>query len=328
MQVNDDQVALLRQEISEIRDLCITNSKTLTYLAESIGSAATRTLLSVWQQRVIEACGFAFEKVLLGGSYGAVEIRSQSGESLVLKVFPIESENKVRRGVEVARQIRSQGVPVPQGLSAGTVAGVTFTLQQKCPGLPPRNLSFVQAQQIVENLEKQKEIYDASNGFGQRLIQALVEGDIDIWCDHLPIISFGGRPTKLLRELQSIGPQLSSDLFRSLDGVHWDASHRNALFESDQLTAVIDWEAAIQGDYRFDLENLYFWARVHRGNEVDEEACEYLDSCVLSKVDSDARVGLCALVCLHHLYFMTTNRPDLVDSYIDNVERYLAPAWR
>ncbi len=318
------EVGQLKDEIAQLKELVSTNSMLIAKLVGDISSAANRALTSSYQQLVIDSCEYALVGVLSqSGATGVIEVESNSGSRLALKVFPLEAEEKVRRGVEVGNLARKHGVPVPGGMSVGKVGPVVYSLQDIVLGTTSSCVSLEEMKQLLGTIERSRDIYLGPANFTESLIEALSEGNSDIWCDHRDIVLFGGRPKKLLDRLSGVANLLGGVSFRETDGVHWDASHRNALFENGKLSAVVDWEAAIWGDNRYDLVNLEFWSHVHRGNEVSTEACEYVSSVLSQVVSTDELAGLSALVGLHHLNFTVRNRPDLIETYISNAERYL-----
>ena len=161
----------------------------------------------------------------------------------------------------------------------------------------------------------------------ERLVHALVVGDIELFAVHAPIRAAGGEAAVLLGEIVDVGGSADPSVLRRTDAMHRDWHHRNLLVDGDTVTAVIDWESARAGDARLDLVLLNYWCDVYVDSGVSRAAHSRVSSFTAARVEPDARRLLAALVALHQLWFVCALRPERLDETVTQVRRELARAW-
>jgi aminoglycoside phosphotransferase (APT) family kinase protein len=265
---------------------------------------------------------------LAGGEHGAVSVTDADGAAWVLKVFALADEPKLRRALEIAARLRSRGVPVPAPYHVGTAAGYAYTLQPRCPGDIPYLLTVAHARQLLGFWTRHVGAVPEGGVWPEQVVNALTDGDLELWADHAPIRARGGPAAALLDEIVAVGERADPAQLRRGDARHGDLHHRNLLVVGDRVEAVIDWESAGDGDARVDLVYLDFWTHVYAGTGVTVDAADLVRRAYDEHVEPGARRVLAAYVALHQLWFVCAHRPERLPSFVPEIERHLAWQWR
>ena len=264
---------------------------------------------------------------LPGGERGALAVEASDGASLVLKVFSLDEESGLANALEVAARVRVRGVPVPDPYWMGTTSGCAYTLQRRCDGTVPQVFEDAHAAQMLDFWETHQDAIPEGGDWPERVVRALLAGDVELFAVHEPVLAAGGEAAVLLGEIIDVGSSADPSVLRRTDAMHRDWHHRNLLVRGETVTAVIDWEAARAGDARFDLVLLNYWSDVYVGTGVSRQAHERISSFTAARVEPNARRVLAALVALHQLWFVTALRPERLDETVTRVRRELAPYW-
>jgi hypothetical protein len=264
---------------------------------------------------------------LAGGERGALAVDASDGAALVLKVFPLDDARGLANALEVAARVRARGVPVPDPYWTGTTSARAYTLQQRCDGTVPDVFEGAHAVQMLDFWNAHEDALPEGGDWPERLVRALVVGDIELFAVHAPIRAAGGDAAVLLGEVIDLGGSADPSVLRRTDAMHRDWHHRNLLVRGETVTAVIDWEAARAGDARLDLVLLNYWCDVYVGSGVSRDAHERVTSFTAARVEPDARRLLAALVALHQLWFVCALRPERLEETVTQVRGALAPYW-
>lgn len=192
---------------------------------------------------------------LSGGETGAHEVRSPTGDRLVVKWDTAEPSQMLRReAVVLSERLRTEsGWPVPrQHRIIGN--GCLFVLQDFMPGAPIEVLSQLVVDELLElhrrrlGLARQQ---DPSH-WPQALIETLTTGG-EGYCRHDSLRSHNDRTARLVMSIEEFGRQLQPDALAGNDVVHWDLHLGNMLGQAGSLSAVVDTDFAVVGDAAFDL---------------------------------------------------------------------------
>jgi Ser/Thr protein kinase RdoA (MazF antagonist) len=264
---------------------------------------------------------------LAGGERGALAVDASDGAALVLKVFPLDEARGIANALEVAGRLRARGVPVPDPYWMGTTSTRAYTLQRRCDGAVPEVFEGAHAAQMLDFGNAYEDALPEGGDWPERLVRALVVGDIDLFAVHAPIRAAGGDAAVLLGEIVDLGGSADPSVLRRTDAMHRDWHHRNLLVRDETVTAVIDWEAARAGDARLDLVLLNYWCDVYVGSGVSRDAHERVSAFTAARVEPDARRLLAALVALHQLWFVCALRPERLEETVTQVRGALAPYW-
>jgi aminoglycoside phosphotransferase (APT) family kinase protein len=265
---------------------------------------------------------------LTGGEHGAMSVTDADGAAWVLKVFALADEPKLRRALDIAARLRSRGVPVPAPYHVGTANEYAYTLQPLCPGEIPYLLTVAHARQLLGFWTRHVDAVPEGGVWPEQVVNALANGDLELWADHAPIRATGGAAAALLDEIIAVGESADPARLRRGDARHGDFHHRNLLVVGDRVEVVIDWESAGDGDARVDLVYLDFWTHVYAGTGVAVEAADLVRRTYDEHVESGARQVLAAYVALHQLWFVCAHRPERLPSFVPEIERHLAWQWR
>ena len=264
---------------------------------------------------------------LPGGERGALAVEASDGASLVLKVFSLHEESNLANALEVAARVRVRGVPVPDPYWMGTTSARAYTLQRRCDGTVPPVFEDAHAAQMLDFWETHRDAIPEGGDWPERVVRALLAGDVELFAVHEPVLAAGGEAALLLGEIIDVGSSADLSALRRTDAMHRDWHHRNLLVRGETVMAVIDWEAARAGDARFDLVLLNYWCDVYVGSGVSRQAHARISSFTAARVEPNARRVLAALVALHQLWFVTAFRPERLDETVTRVRRELAPYW-
>ena len=262
-----------------------------------------------------------------GGERGAIAVNASDGASLVLKVFRLGEAPSLANALDVAARVRERGVPVPDPYWTGTTSGRAYTLQQRCDGEVPQVFEDAHAVQMLGFWETHEDAMPGGGDWPERVVHALLVGDIDLFAVHAPIRAAGEEAAALLGEIIDVGRSADPSVLRRTDAMHRDWHHRNLLVRGETVTAVIDWEAARAGDTRLDLVLLNYFCDLYVGSGVSREAHERISSFTAARVEPDARRLLAALVALHQLWFVCALRTERIGETVTHVRRELAPYW-
>ena len=167
----------------------------------------------------------------------------------------------------------------------GTTSGRAYTLQRRCDGTVPSVFEDAHAAQMLDFWEMHRDAMPEGGDWPERVVGALIAGDVELFAVHEPIRAAGGEAAELLREIIDVGNSADPSVLRRTDAMHRDWHHRNLLVRGETVTAVIDWEAARAGDARLDLVLLNYWTGVYVGSGISRPAHERVSSFTAARVD-------------------------------------------
>ena len=184
------------------------------------------------------------------------------------------------------------------------------------------------AAQMLGFWEAHEDAMPEGGDWPERLVHALLVGDIELFAVHAPIRAAGGEAAVLLGEIIDVGRSADPSVLRRTDAMHRDWHHRNLLVRGETVTAVIDWEAARAGDTRLDLVLLNYWCDVYvgswrqsRGSRAHQLVHRGAGRARRSAAPCRARRAPSALVRLR------TRGRNGSDETVTQVRRELAPYW-
>ena len=254
----------------------------------------------------------------------------QDGTVSVLKISPGSTGDSVGRLRELVAGLRRRGYPAARLLASGQVAGMTFWLQERLPGMV---LDRVPGWLLPEVLR----LNDAQAGLGDgtcrlpELIAATLTAGGDGYCMHATLEA---RPDT--RDLLAVVRQTADRCLPAIPGrndfVHYDFTLANLLTSGVGISGVIDINPpALTGDRAFDLATMMFYLYDRdvirerlRGRALeltDRRALNaYLAHMVLRQVDWSLRHHPGTHATAHHLRLARLVAADLA-------ERLRGRAW-
>jgi len=281
---------------------------------------------------VAEALGWRVVRPYAGGEFGATLVEDARGGRAVLKAVPDGPAwtPAWAASVGLAERLRATGYPAPRYLGTGTAAGHRYTIQEEMAGEVPDLLTGAHARQLLALAERH-----AGMGAGPRAPH------VPAWRDAVRdalggtlrpertalVRASGPEAARLLDEVEALSGRLGGLALRSEDVVHGDFHHRNLLADGDRVTAVIDWEQAMPGDWRYDVLWLAFWCRADRRG-VEPLAAELAGGHADALVRPDERAVYAGLLTLRLLDLFAHLWPDRLTRAIGWCESILAPSWR
>lgn len=201
-----------------------------------------------------------------GENHGAYAVADASGAAFVLKwQATTELRSRLERARLVTERLVKLGVPAPRYVLIGSFPeGTTYWLQTALPGSPPADLrlSLEHARQLLDLNERQAEQALSSeqdwSGYVRRVVFAGESG----WADTLR--GYSPETRALLGRLERVTAGRENGVSRTGDLVHGDLALGNVLVVGEQVTGVVDWDAAGCGDRALDLSKLLFYSYENR----------------------------------------------------------------
>jgi len=265
-------------------------------------------------QRVADSQGITLLGPCGGGEFGAFYGRTPDGTDVVLKVRGMWWLPLMERGSQQCERARAKGYPAPGSLGIGVVDDTAWSLQERCPGSLVDGFGTRHVDQMLELLPLQE-----GSGLASRpLWNPADAGDVAVQLEALR--AFGPVTRAMADECEEL-MRSSCDLQVPADGIrHGDFHHRNVLFDDDQLTAVIDWEGASAGDYRFDALLLALSA--------PEPAADRALAVARSLLSDQELAGYAAQFALGRLEFYLRVYPGQADGIVAEFDSGVARHWR
>lgn len=251
-----------------------------------------------------------------GDSGGAVYVRWPDGRDGVLTRSP-GSPERMRQTAELLAEAKAAGLPVPRhDLIVELDGGIVALVQERLPGRPASRLDA--------------EAIDAMVAVNERFAGLLADrADVPtpalrLGPDHpdpsttAALIDHSARSRHLLERIRGIAetapPTIAGD-----DLLHPDLTVGNVLYESGQVSGVVDWNwGAHRGDRHFALIGIYidlFWSTVYPG-KVDPSAWNRLDTVVETMIAPDLLRAYWAQVTLGQLTHWIGVSPEAVDLFL------------
>lgn len=197
-----------------------------------------------------------------GENQGAYAVEDALGAPFVLKWQPQPTMlSRLERARAVTDRLASLAVPAPRYLLIGNFPeGTTYWLQTALPGSPPPHLrlSLKQLQQLLDFNERQAEQALSAEQDWSWYVRAVVFVGESGWADTLRYYSPATRA--LLAQLEEVTAGRETCVSRTTDLVHGDLALTNVLVVKDEVTGIVDWDAAGCGDRALDLSKLLFYS--------------------------------------------------------------------
>jgi Ser/Thr protein kinase RdoA (MazF antagonist) len=197
---------------------------------------------------------------LTGGEVGATALVGAGGRRYVAKVLPGGRDDGAALAGRLARldALRDGGYPIPRYLAAGWYGGHVLVVQEWADGRQRDDLDQTMVAGLVDLADRHRDgdRTDAA-AFGAWIVGSLRTG-CDGYCLHAPLQRHDRRTRALLGRVREIGRRLGPGDFPADGVVHSDFHHRNVLWQSRRVSAVVDWEGCRTGDPAFDLVTLAF----------------------------------------------------------------------
>lgn len=168
-------------------------------------------------------------------------------------------------------------LPIPRTLQRGTKNGVHYLISQRAEGAPVSSLSDEKQVQLSTHLaDVYSQINETTTSAAFGIIEPGKQPSDSSWLATLERFfieeedSFYGHWKTLFTN-----SMLEKDVFEQGYGkmmelatyapkqpylVHGDFHTGNFIAAGDRITAIVDWEMAMQGDFMFDLAGLHFWS--------------------------------------------------------------------
>ena len=216
-------------------------------------------------ERVNAEHGTAFkllERYAQGENQGAYAVADASGAPLVLKwQATTEMLSRLERARGVAERLVKLGVPAPRYHLIGSFPeGTTYWLQTALPGGPPADLrlSLEHARQLLALNDQQAGQALSAEQDWSGYVRAVVFAGESGWADTLR--GHSSKTRALLGRLERVTVGREDGVSRTGDLVHGDLALGNVLVVGEQVTGIVDWDAAGCGDRALDLSKLLFYS--------------------------------------------------------------------
>jgi aminoglycoside phosphotransferase len=188
------------------------------------------------------------------GEVGAAFVRRADHSEAVLSGGP--DARALRRAAEGLELAREAGLPVPRYLEVVEHGQTVALLQERLPGRPPSRVDDHLVKQLLDFVDKLKDLLPSSVGPGATDLH-LVSSGLG-YCLHGSLAAYDARTRELLRWVRSVGSEHGT-LLPGSDLVHLDLHPANVLVDpTGTITGVVDWDAAGRGDARLAWVTLLF----------------------------------------------------------------------
>jgi aminoglycoside phosphotransferase (APT) family kinase protein len=207
---------------------------------------------------VAEELGLAIIRPLTPGTFGAVLVATADGQKQVLKTAAdLTLEPVWAMGAEIAARLREQDYPNPRIVGVGATRTAVWSLQEYLAGRVVRRLTATQAAQLLALAGRHNTDSGRRRPWRDDAIRAARGWLAEIQID----------PASAAALAAALDRGEDADILDSTV-VHGDFHHGNTLIDDDDIVAVVDWDIAGPGDWRFDLVTLAF------GCVVRPRSCE------------------------------------------------------
>jgi Ser/Thr protein kinase RdoA (MazF antagonist) len=230
---------------------------------------------------------------------GAVLVATADGQEQVLKTAADPALEPVwAMGADVATRLHEQGYPNPRIVGVGSTRTAVWSLQERVAGHVPHRLTAAQAAQLLALARRHNTDSGRRRPWRDDAIRAargwLAESPIDPDCAAVLVAALDrGEGTDIL----------------DYTVVHSDFHHGNTLIEGDDIVAVLDWDIAGPGDWRFDLVILAFGCVV-RPQFYEPAAATLIIETVRSECPTDVAAMMMACQILRTTSMLAARSPE------------------
>jgi aminoglycoside phosphotransferase (APT) family kinase protein len=248
---------------------------------------------------VAEELGLAIIRPFTFGILGAVLVATADGQEQVLKTAADPALEPVwSMGAEVATRLHEQGYPNPRIVGVGATRTAVWSLQERMAGHVTHRLTATQAAQLLALARRHNTDSGRRRPWRDDAIRAargwLAETLIDPACAAVLVAALD----------RGEGADLLDDTI-----VHSDFHHGNTLIEDDDIVAVLDWDIAGPGDWRFDLVTLAFGCVV-RPRSFEPAAAALIIEAVRSECPYDVASLMMACQVLRTTSMLAVGSPE------------------
>jgi aminoglycoside phosphotransferase (APT) family kinase protein len=201
-------------------------------------------------------------------------------------------------GAETAARLHKQGYPNPRIVGVGATRTAAWSLQERVSGHVTPRLTATQAAQLLALAGRHNTDSGRRRPWRDDAIRAargwLAETSIDPACAAVLVAALDrGEGADLL----------------DYTVVHSDFHHGNTLIENDDIVAVLDWDIAGPGDWRFDLVTLAFGCGV-RPQFYEPAAAALIIDAVRSECPTDVAALMMACQILRTTSMLAARSPE------------------
>lgn len=262
--------------------------------------------------------GFDLGRSLGGMSQGATSATAPDGTPVVLKWSScLNMADRYAVLLPALDELRNRGVPVPEYLNVMPFNDGTLSVQRFLPGRSEDNPSRTVVDEMVQHIAAQAGISGPEPTSDQATWGALVVSaltrDHDELCMHESLRTGGRLCAAVLTRIEAIGVHADPSWFPDNGLVHFDLHTDNILVDGHEVSAIIDWEEACAGDYRYDLVQFAF--------DIDGHGQSVWD--IVEAADIDRRVlrAYIALLVLKCTSAAIRDRPEDIPRQLDRAAR-------
>ncbi len=195
-----------------------------------------------------------------GENQGAYALRDAKGVGYVLKWNNRPAWlHSLYRAKRITNHLATQGVPVPTYVLADTrTDSITYWIQTALPGDPPEELHLGHAKQLADLVERQANQALATGSNWSEYVRAVVFAGRSGWRDSLA--QYNDETRALLARLTERVTGKERITLRTDDICHGDMGTDNVLVQGSNVSGIVDWDAAGEGDRALDLSKLLFYS--------------------------------------------------------------------
>ena len=265
----------------------------------------------------------------LGGRYNGAWLASRDGVDVVLKPLPpgdAHTFDCVVDALSLVGTLRQRGYPIPRYEAVVTVGELTVTVQELVAGAVPAELDLSTAGQIVDLMRLQADAGRSAGSWASELIARVRPNDGP--AQEVLQQSDNAVLRAVAAETRQVA-EATWQTLRSSDAVHADMHGENVMLDLDGcVTAVVDWEGARIGDWRWDLAMLA-WFHNSPEHPVTTEAAEFLRESLAQATDRPTLAFLAAAAAQTRLATDVRWRGrETLRRDLDVTQRWVRPLWQ
>jgi Ser/Thr protein kinase RdoA (MazF antagonist) len=192
---------------------------------------------------------------------GGTSLVELCGSEVVLKAWPEQSPTAANllQAVSLMAVMRARGVPIPELLETGQLAGQRYAIYERRPGRWPARPSRALLRELTDVVAREREAAPSEPGRWPRTVRAMLYGEGDPLFEISPsVLEAHPDGRRLLSRARARLDECDPSLLTGGDIMHGDFAPENALVHEGRLSAVVDWEQCRPGDATLDLVGILF----------------------------------------------------------------------
>ena len=195
------------------------------------------------------------------GEQGAFALSDHLGRRYVLKWSPgTDHVARLEEARALTDRLRSVGYPTPHYLFIGSAFGGSYSIQAALPGSPMGQVTIAFLPRLLElNALQVGQALPGLYDWHNEAVNTVLFGG-DGYCLHTSLKEYSQDTAELLHKLQVLVSAYKDEPHETNDVVHGDYQPSNILVHDQEISGVIDWEAACAGDCSFDIATLLFYS--------------------------------------------------------------------